>query len=434
MIESNSMALAETSTMIHSTIDTSYSTSSGAIHRLRRFVVLGVAPLLIATIVIGVLVSWDASVSSITPSSLLLRRQRRQLLIIMPETVEIKSPPLVRVPDAENSDGDATQSQALVNNDQPKEKGPMRFRCNSRIVPGEQIQGACHAPPPATMLPMAAIVQVYNHEKQAAEVIQSLTSQSNMAKILVYEDGSTDGSLAAYQQATAGLLHAEVLEGGNVHEIRNYNKGMEKLMADESSNNIELFALMQDDDILTTTEKDDWGPRASELFQRHPSLCVLGGYVAWNHVEGGKLRGQEYYGNEKSYNPKLEKVHFKQPCGAQTFRFVGVIASSPMILRKSCVQELGLLSNMSTEPGDPGIMFDVEYSLRAWASEKWTVGLYQTEFTHGVGGHSSMKNQELRLKRLDTGNRARKWLQAHYHGAHLHCTYEHSEGNRQLPT
>lgn len=391
-------------------------------NRWRQVVVLGAAPLLLATIVIGALVSWNDSLTSIAPSSLFLRRQRQ--LLVMPETVEIKTPVLVHIPDDENNDSHS----AVMDPTQPKatEKGPLQFRCNTRIVPGDQIEAACHAPPPTTTLPMAAIIQVYNHEQQASRVIESLTSQSNMAQILVYEDGSTDGSKAAYQEATANLPHAQVLEGGNVHEIRNYNKGMEKLMAEES--NVELFALMQDDDVLTTTQ-DDWGPRASELFQRHPSLCVLGGYVAWSHVEGGGLRGEEYYGNEKSYNPKLEKVHFTQACGSQTFRFVGVIASSPMILRKSCVQELGLLSTMSTEAGDPGIMFDVEYSLRAWASAKWTVGLYQTEFTHGVGGHSSMKNPEMRLKRMETGNKARKWIQAHYNGGHLHCTYEHGENN-----
>jgi GT2 family glycosyltransferase len=422
MRKGNYIVLAEANLM-----DTS-PCNSGT-NRLRKIVVLGAAPLLIATIiVIGAVVSWNDSVSSIASSSLFLRRQRQ--LIIMPETVEIKSP--VNGGASSLEVVGATQSQASVN-DAPPTNGPMQFRCDKRIVPGEQIQVACRAPPPSITLPMAAIVQVYNHKKQATNVIQSLTSQSNMAKILVYEDGSTDGSMAAYQEATASIPHAQVLEGGNVHEIRNYNKGMEKLMADEFNNHIELFALMQDDDILTTGQ-DDWGPRASELFQRHPSLCVLGGYVAWSHVEGGKLRGQEYYGNEKSYNPKLEKVHFKQPCGSQTFRFVGVIASSPMILRKSCVQELGLLSTMSTEAGDPGIMFDVEYSLRAWASDKWTVGLYQTEFTHGVGGHSSMKNQELRLKRLETGNKARKWIQAHYHGAHLHCAYENAESDPQLST
>jgi len=337
----------------------------------------------------------------------------------MPQTVEIKSP-VIHSPDIDDG-GSNTQK-----------KDYMQFRCNNRVIPGDQIHEACKNASPTNdkVLPMAAIVQVYNHEKEASLVIQGLASQSNMAKILVYEDGSTDRSMTAYKKATEQIANAQVLDGGNVHEIRNYNKGMETIMADDDSNDIELFALMQDDDVLTA-ENDDWGPRASELFQRHPSLCVLGGYVGWTHLEGGKLKGLEYYGNEPSYNKKLGQMHSHIPCGQQNFRFVGYIASSPMILRKACVEDLGLLSSMSTEAGEPGILFDVEYSLRAWASDKWTVGLYQTEFTHGVGGHSSLKSQELRQKRLQAGNKARNWLQAHYDGAHLHCNYEH-EGSHHL--
>lgn len=277
---------------------------------------------------------------------------------------------------------------------------------------------------------MAAIIQVYNHEKEAAGVIRGIASQSNMASILVYDDGSTDNSKAAYEQAIAELvpnnITAHVLDGGNVHEIRNYNRGMERIMAEQR--HVELFALMQDDDVMPL--HNDWAPRASELFQRHPHLCVLGGYVGWTHLQGGKLKGLEYYGNEPSYNKKLEQVRNVKQCGGNNennfFRFIGVIASSPMILRRTCVEELGLLSTMSTDPGEPGILFDVEYSLRAWASEKWSVGLYQTEFRHGVGGHSSLKSKELRHKRLLAGNKARQWLQQQYDGAHLHCNYEHA--------
>ena len=420
------------------------------INSLRRhiMVVLAIPLLLVAAVVIMAIVVYDSSSVSMIPSSMLRSRQ----LMRMPQTVVVKVASAVHQEDdisgqemvhhqedkqnpiqeihRDDQEDSRTYIQDIRNQNQDvqemhHEKHIKQFRCGDRVVPGEKIHKACRAPTPTEVLPMAAIVQAFNHAKQAVMVVEGLASQSNMKKIIVFEDGSTDDSLEAYQEAIAGVPHAEVISGGNVHEIRNYNRGMEQVM--KESPEIELFALMQDDDVLTT-KNDDWGPRASELFERHPQLCVLGGYVGWSHLKGGSLKGTELYGNEPSYNKNLEKEPITRMCGNQHFRFVAAIASSPMILRKSCVQELGLLSGMTSEPGEPGILFDVEYSLRAWTSTKWQVGLYRTGFTHGVGGHASMRDKEKRQIRKEVGNHARHWLVEHYKGASLHCKYE-SEGS-----
>lgn len=330
----------------------------------------------------------------------------RKLAIVMPQTVQLKENfrlPAMHVPSSPGPDY-------------------MNFLCGPQTVWGQDIHDSCSAPTPDHVMPMASIVQVYNHAKSAGDVIKGLTSQSNMARILVYEDNSTDGSFEAYQEAIQNVSNAEIIRGWNVHEIRNYNKGMDGLL--KWAPNIELFALMQDDDVLNNLD-DDWGRRASDIFQRHPNLCVLGGYVGWTQLHGGKLQGIEWYGNEPSYNPRNKKVQIAQRCGDSRFRFVAAIASSPMILRRSCVEDIGLLSEMTTAPGDPGILFDVEYSLRAWNSNNWTVGLYETGFSHGVGGHSTLKGKEKRQKRIQAGHNARHFLVENHNGANLNCRYQH---------
>ena len=93
--------------------------------------------------------------------------------------------------------------------------------------------------------------------------------------------------------------------------------------------------------------------------------------------------------------------------------FLAAIASSPMILRTECVQDIGLLSTMTSSPGDPGILFDVEYSLRAW-SKGWKVGLYETDLRHGVGGHSSLASDEKIRMRNEANGRARAYIGKRY--------------------
>jgi hypothetical protein len=76
---------------------------------------------------------------------------------------------------------------------------------------------------------------------------------------------------------------------------------------------------------------------------------------------------------------------------------------------------------MTSNPGDPGLLFDVEYSLRAWESNNWQVALYETDLKHGVGGHSSLVNEAKIKRRNDANEGARKYLAATY--PPLRCVY-----------
>lgn len=264
---------------------------------------------------------------------------------------------------------------------------------------------------------MGAVVQVFNHAPQASLVLKGLESQRAMKHILVMDDGSSDGSFEAYQSAAGN--QTRVFRMGNVHEVRNYNRGLELLKED-----VDFYTLMQDDDVLNG--QDEWVEHALDIYRRFPRLCVLGGWIGWDHMRGGSLKPPEYYGNEKPnyYTPIREKTN--RTCGEHEFRFVLGVASSPMILRKECVNELGPLSTMYTEPGEPGILFDIEYSLRAW-KHGWQVGLYRTEFHHGVGGHSTRKTRELRARVAKANQKGIQWLREHY--GQLHCTYRHETAN-----
>lgn len=305
----------------------------------------------------------------------------------------------------------------------------LRYYCNGEVsVSADEIEVGCASNVTVRPMEMGVVVQLYNHADQAEGVVRGLVNQKPVRRILVTDDGSTDGSMEAYRKALNASARrnqniiTNVIRTPNVHEIRNYNRGMELMMKENPS--IELFALMQDDDVLQDDENNDrWAERAVELFQRFPRLCVLGGYIGFEHIHNGLLRGFEYHGNEKSYNHK-PSIEISQNCSGLQFQFVMSVASSPMILRKQCVQDIGLLSEMYTQPGDPGILFDVEYSLRAWASRSWQVGIYRTEFHHGVGGHGTLSSREKRKQRQAANVKGQKWIrEQHRGGGHLHCYY-----------
>jgi GT2 family glycosyltransferase len=174
---------------------------------------------------------------------------------------------------------------------------------------------------------------------------------------------------------------------------------MERVMSSslDADRAIQFFALMQDDDILPI--HDAWAERATDYFKLFPKLCVLGGYVAWNSVGPHGIPAEvEFTSNEFSYNLRNFRTLIPTRCKKHPFMFTQAIASSPMIVRRSCVAEIGPLSALATAPGEPGILFDIEYSLRAW-EKGWQVGLYRTEFTHGVGGHGSTATPEKQAAR-----------------------------------
>ena len=311
------------------------------------------------------------------------------------------------------------------------------FYCGSNVmVRQHEIEQACRINKSlkAPAMKIGAIVQVYNHASQAQGVVDSLViDQAPIEEVIVIDDGSNDGSLEAYQRAFAVSLTKReknphvihrLIRGNNVHEIRNYNRGMELMM--NTSKNIDLFALMQDDDVLFQREWHPWAQQAVELFDRLPRLCVLGGYVGYEALSDGHVSGFEYYGSKRSYN-NVPMLQIQQMCGNITFQFMMAIASSPMILRKECVQDIGLLSVMVTSPGDPGILFDVEYSLRAW-SQGWQVGLYRTGFSHGCGGHSSMISPLKQKQRDAVMQKNSQYLEMIYHRLSMRCHY-HPELN-----
>jgi len=275
---------------------------------------------------------------------------------------------------------------------------------------GLTTQAACnHRVENSSTKNMAAIVQTFgsSHDFLIPNITQTITSQSNIGRILIMQDNSDT------QLWTVG----QVFGRNNMHEVRNYNFGMDLIMGSylQVDKDIEFFALLQDDDVLG--EEDNWSERAVELFSRFPKLCVLGGYIGWPGVKDGTkfdslLLLPELYVGEPSENPHAMK-RVEGLCNGMRFSFSCVIASSPMILRRSCVEDIGKLSEMYTKPGDPGILFDIEYSLRAWMNG-WQVALYETKFVHGIGGHSSLRDAMLKKRRTEMIYKGHDYLLKNY--------------------
>eukprot|EP00168_Porphyra_purpurea_P012326 TRINITY_DN3242_c0_g1_i7.p1 TRINITY_DN3242_c0_g1~~TRINITY_DN3242_c0_g1_i7.p1 ORF type:complete len:201 (+),score=42.57 TRINITY_DN3242_c0_g1_i7:251-853(+) len=88
---------------------------------------------------------------------------------------------------------------------------------------------------------LTAIVQSFNHVANVPNISAALVGSAAIEEIVVCEDGSSDGSLAAWRAALT-RPNDFIIRSNNLHELRSYNRAMRMASGD-------VVVLLQDDDL-----------------------------------------------------------------------------------------------------------------------------------------------------------------------------------------
>lgn len=245
---------------------------------------------------------------------------------------------------------------------------------------------------------LTAIVQSFNHRANIANISGSLKKSSVVEEIVICEDGSTDGSVSEWHEALPGDNHF-IIRSNNLHELRSYNRAMRLSSGD-------VVVLLQDDDLLPYD--DAWLKNAISLFEMYPNLGLLGGYIGqtWNPDTGkGKEFGEQIstHGGVRAGN--TERIRFLEPTLNIPFMFVECVWIAPVFARRELLQKAGGLDLDIAKRGEPGVWQDCVFSYETWING-FTVGVFDSPFVRGVGGHGSASSPE-KLKM-----RARVWERA----------------------
>ena len=84
-------------------------------------------------------------------------------------------------------------------------------------------------------------------------------------------------------------------------------------------------------------------------------------------------------------------VPFKEKELGFPFMWIYKVNMGPLLVRRSWFEHLGQFNLNFSCPGDPGIGFDFEYSVRLW-HENARVGLYDPLWTHHVHVGTQLKS------------------------------------------
>mmetsp|Transcript_2167 Transcript_2167/g.5504 ORF Transcript_2167/g.5504 Transcript_2167/m.5504 type:complete len:805 (-) Transcript_2167:24-2438(-) len=202
-------------------------------------------------------------------------------------------------------------------------------------------------------------------------------------EVMVNDDSRSDYESLSWKLrwfARAWLIYAP-----DTHEIRAYNR-----MAKLSTARFLVFA--QDDDAPSTTHGGvAWHAQAQDLFREFPKLGFLGahrgrldnGYLVdgrTNQISGPKFGTAPDTGRTIKY----KGINYFSPQGQIPFMFVYKVNAGPLFAHRQRFLRSGMFHTEMSCPGEPGIGFDFEYSIRTW-SLGMQVGLYSANWTGHVG-------------------------------------------------
>lgn len=237
---------------------------------------------------------------------------------------------------------------------------------------------------------VCAVLQSYNHAANIPRIAAALKANPAIQEVIVCEDGSIDGSLAAWADALKETKHF-IVRSNNLHETRCYNRAMRMSSA-------EYFILMQDDDLppvpAATSENADapspnWVSEALELFDADPKLGVLSGYIGqlWEAGAGYEF-GEQTSSHGGTRKGPTRRIPFLSKRTYKPFMYVECGWIAPLIIRSKALHRIGGLDIGLFKVGEPGVWQDCVISYAAWTAG-WRVGVYNAEFQRGVGGHGS---------------------------------------------
>lgn len=283
----------------------------------------------------------------------------------------------------------------------------------------------------------------YNHEPTVSFLLQSFNQRSNIPDIapriphgreserIICEDGSSDGSLEAWDERMT-RRNDFIVRSNDLHEIRAYTRAI-------GLSRGEFVCLLQDDD--EPPGDTGWVNETLTLFERYPDLGVVCGQSGWGlqdldpeyrfepPSEGGHEVTDRWLregGGVKDEQP--EDVPTVDPGTGRPFVFVPCISVGPVFVRRSVFDALGGFDLNFSEPGKPGMGFEVDFALRCWRAG-YTVGFTPVGFDRGdVGGTLMFAPEEREQAKTDAWER----LRAKHRDAFDHISERVHAANAQL--
>lgn len=247
-----------------------------------------------------------------------------------------------------------------------------RYKCRCR-----QAETYTDAAQPA----LTAIVQSFNHVGNVPKISAALVGSAAIDEIVVCEDGSSDGSLAAWRAALT-RPNDFIIRSNNLHELRSYNRAMRMASGD-------VVVLMQDDDLPPPDGK--WLETALALFRDKPDLGLLGGYIGqtWDPDTGkGAEYGEQFSTHGGVRKGNTQRLAYTDPSTGVPFMYVECAWIAPVFIRRDLLRKAGGLELAIAKRGEPGVWQDCVASYETWVNG-YTVGIYDAPFARGVGGHGS---------------------------------------------
>jgi GT2 family glycosyltransferase len=280
---------------------------------------------------------------------------------------------------------------------------------------------------------LASIVLQYYHRPKAIASLPALLSGNSpvLAELLINNDSrssheawmkslrkyhdvmvnlatknstiATDSTTTTTTAVHYSIPYALLVHSPDVHEIRAYNR------LGRAANG-PFVAFIQDDDRPTDP---NWLARALTLFNNQPKMSMLGGHAGrldtsknmevkrqWGARSKGYRGGPtwqnlgEKYGSAAGALP----IKFLDPKTEEAFMWAYKVNSAPLIVRTDDFIRVGLFHPMFSCPGEMGIGFDFEFSIRLWKNGLG-VGLYSSGFKDGLGGGGSTRSNPTALLR-----------------------------------
>lgn len=223
----------------------------------------------------------------------------------------------------------------------------------------------------------------YNHHPTVSFALQSFNRAENVDHLathipqaseyetIILEDGSVDGSLEKWDDHLT-RRNDFLIRSNDLHEIRTYERAAQFSRGD-------YLCLLQDDDTLPA--RTEWIEWVLEFFDAYPDLAVVGGYVPVglgsrfesphdkvSHDGSIPPISEWDWGRNDEKFPLVDgdPLPIVDPITERPLLFVPIVSVGPFVIDMDVFDELGGFDLDYSEPGEPGIFFDGEFSLRCW--------------------------------------------------------------------
>ena len=297
----------------------------------------------------------------------------------------------------------------------------------SAACPAPTIGSGCRPPPAA-----AVLVQYYKREHNIARLSASVLGDTFGAGVLASEAmtgqpteaGSGDVEFLVnndsgshhgrWLRAMAGCARCFLVHSPDVHEIRGYNRLARMTQAP-------LLAFIQDDD--APRNGTTWLAEAARLMGAKPDLGLLGGKTGRVDPRGSGVEIKARRENVPGYipgptwqadGPKFGRGHDKllkrdaDPATGIKYMTVYKVNASPLITRRALFLRVGMFHPGLSCPGDAGIGFDFEYSVRLWY-HGYAIGLYDAGFRDARAGGGEKGDRGTRRSSSVVRKRLQQW-------------------------